>query len=123
MVYRVVSNSLKTARVISLIINSSMKEVKAIIPADRLCLIQLKDGLDWEKICPFLGIPSPKEEYPDRNEPEKFQAMVQNFLQPKLTAAVVRLSLVAVPTFGVVAWGAWKYCPSVLSMLNLGSWF
>ncbi|KAJ5677535.1 uncharacterized protein N7477_003168, partial [Penicillium maclennaniae] len=92
-----------------------MKEVKDIIPADRLCLIQLQDGLDWEKICPFLGVSIPKEEYPDRNEPEKFQALVQVFLQPKLIAAVVRLSLLAVPTFGIALWATWRYYPSFAS--------
>jgi hypothetical protein len=99
-----------------------MKSVKEVIPADRLCLIQLKDGLDWEKICPFLGVPIPKEEYPDRNEPEKFQALVQTFLQPKLIAAVVRLSLVAVPSFGVALWATMRYCPNILTSFKLGSW-
>ncbi|KAJ5122778.1 hypothetical protein N7448_003911 [Penicillium atrosanguineum] len=100
-----------------------MKEVKDIIPADRMCLIQLKDGLDWEKICPFLGVPIPKDEYPDRNEPEKFQAMVQSFVQPKLTAAMIRFSLVAVPTFGTAVWATWKYGPSIVSGIRFGSWF
>lgn len=102
---------------------SSVKTVKEIIPADRLCHIQLSDGLDWEKICPFLDMPIPKEEYPDRNEPEKFKALVENFLKSKLAVSVVRLSLVAVPTFGLAVFAGWRYSPSIWSGLKLNSWF
>ncbi|KAJ5306005.1 hypothetical protein PENANT_c047G00889 [Penicillium antarcticum] len=82
---------------------------KATIPADRLCLIQLEDGLDWEKICPFLDLPIPDVAYPNRNEPEKFQVMVEEFLQPKIIASVMRLSAVAIPVVGVLGWAAVKY--------------
>lgn len=100
-----------------------MKTVKEIIPADRLCHIQLSDGLDWEKICPFLDLPIPTEEYPDRNEPEKFKALLEDFLQSKVMVTVFRLSLVAVPTFGVAAWAGLRYCPSIWSGLKSSSWF
>lgn len=82
---------------------------KATIPADRLCLIQLENGLDWENICPFLGLPIPDEPYPGRNEPEKFQALVMDFFRPHFIAATMRLSAVAIPVVGVLGWAAVKY--------------
>lgn len=96
----------------------SIKKVKEIIPADRLCYIRLEDGLDWENICPFLGVPIPEEAYPGRNEPEKFQKLVQEFLRPKMMAAVMRISAVAVPAIGILGWAAVKYGPSALAELK-----
>lgn len=84
----------------------SIKQVKETIPADRLCLIQLEDGLDWESICPFLGLPVPDQAYPDRNEPEKFQKMVQDFIQPRIVAAAMKLGAVFIPVAGVLGWAA-----------------
>jgi hypothetical protein len=93
----------------------SIKMAKETIPSDRLCLIQLEDGLDWESICPFLGLPVPEEPYPDRNEPEKFQAMVQNIIQPKIMASIMRLSAVAVPVVGILGWAAVRYARSFVA--------
>lgn len=85
--------------------------VKETVPADRLCVIQLEDGLDWNSICPFLGVPVPDAEYPDRNEPERFQALVQATLGPKINAAILRFSAVTVPVLGVLGWMGIKYGP------------
>jgi len=82
---------------------------KATIPADRLRVIRLEDGLGWDDICPFLGVPVPDVDYPGRNEPEKFQGLVEAFIKPLITAAVLRLSVVAVPTVAVVGWMIAKY--------------
>lgn len=96
----------------------SIDMVKDIVPANQLCVIQLEDGLDWSKICPFLGVPVPKEEYPDRNEPEKFQAMVQEKLQPHVTAAFLKLGACVVPALGGMGWMAMKYGPSALKAIS-----
>ncbi|KAJ5334780.1 hypothetical protein N7452_007183 [Penicillium brevicompactum] len=95
-----------------------IEKAKQIIPADRLCLIQLEDGLGWENICPFLGLPIPNEAYPGRNEPEKFKKLVEGFLQPKVTAAFMRLGAVAIPTVGVLCWAAMTYGPSAITLLQ-----
>lgn len=87
----------------------SIEIAKATIPADRLRVIQLENGLGWEDICPFLGVPIPSTDYPGRNEPEKFQAMVEGFIKPLITAAAVRLSVVVVPTIAVLGWMFVKY--------------
>lgn len=91
--------------------------VKKSIPADRICVIMLEDGLDWDKICPFLGVPVPEEEYPGRNEPEKFQALLQRFLQPRVVSAAVRLASVTIPAVGVLAWAFVKYAPWVSTVI------
>lgn len=96
----------------------SIKSVKDTIQADRLCLIQLEDGLGWETICPFLGVPIPDEAYPGRNEPEKFQVLVEGFVGPRINAAIMRFSVVAVSKVGVLGWVAVKYGPSVLAKLR-----
>lgn len=88
--------------------------VKETVPADRLCVIRLEDGLDWSSICPFLGVPVPKDEYPDRNEPEKFQALLHEKLQPYINAAMMKCGAVVVPVVGVVGWLAMKYTPLAL---------
>lgn len=82
---------------------------KATIPADRLRVIQLENGLGWEDICPFLEVPIPSADYPGRNEPEKFQAMVEAFITPLITGAAVKLGVVAVPTVAILGWMLVKY--------------
>ncbi|KAJ5777066.1 hypothetical protein N7520_000312 [Penicillium odoratum] len=97
-----------------------IKRAKATIPADRLCLINIdKHNLDWDAICPFLGLPVPKEEYPDRNEPEKFQAMVKGFLEPIVKTAAIRFGVTALTTLGVLGWASMKYGPSILVALTV----
>jgi len=83
--------------------------VKDVVPADRLCVIRLEDGLDWNSICPFLEVPVPDVDYPDRNEPEKFEALVHEKLDPHIKLAMLRLGAIVVPALGVVGWMAVKY--------------
>lgn len=87
---------------------------KATIPADRLCLINLEDGLDWDTICTFLGVPVPKEDYPDRHQPEKFEFLLNEFLQPRIKTAIFRCGAMAVALLGATGWVAAKYGPSLL---------
>ncbi|KAJ5693174.1 hypothetical protein N7462_002597 [Penicillium macrosclerotiorum] len=95
-----------------------IKMAKETIPADRLCIIKLEEGLGWEQICPFLGLPIPEEEYPDRNGPERFKRIVENFLKPHMLAATLRLGAVTLPALGVLGWASMKYGPSLLATLN-----
>lgn len=96
----------------------STQMVKRTVPADRMLHVHLEDGLGWEQICPFLGVPIPKEDYPDRNQPEKFQAIAQRFLQPHVNAAITRFAFVAVPSLGVLGWVTMKYGPSLLKAIG-----
>lgn len=85
-----------------------IKKVKETVPADRMKVIRLEEGLDWETICPYLGVPIPKEPYPDRNEPEKFAALVGEKLAPKVRNAFLRLAATIV-TPVVAGWAVWRY--------------
>ncbi|KAI9490400.1 P-loop containing nucleoside triphosphate hydrolase protein [Zychaea mexicana] len=42
------------------------------IPANRLLVLDLRDGIDWDKICPFLGKPEPAVPYPHVNTTASF---------------------------------------------------
>lgn len=87
--------------------------VKRVIPADRLCHIRLEEGLGWEQICPFLGVPIPDQEYPDHNAPDKFEAIVQGVVKPMLTRAVIRFATICIPVVGVLGWGIMKHGSSL----------
>ncbi|UNI21305.1 hypothetical protein JDV02_007306 [Purpureocillium takamizusanense] len=80
--------------------------VKRTIPADRLCHIQLENGLGWNEICPFLDVDVPDEEYPRGNEPEKFQALVGDWLRPRMASAALKLAGLATLS-GTAAVGLW----------------
>lgn len=89
-----------------------MKMAKAVIPADRLHLIDLDNqGCDWKDICPFLGLPIPEEDYPMPNDPANFNRLVDGFLKPRMRAAAIRLGVVALG----VGWAALKYGPALLA--------
>lgn len=92
--------------------------VKQTVPADRMLHVHLEDGLGWEQICPFLGVPIPEDDYPDRNQPARFQVIVQEFLKPHVTAAMTRLTFIAVPSLGVIGWAALKYGPSLVKAMG-----
>ncbi|KAJ5675006.1 uncharacterized protein N7477_004940 [Penicillium maclennaniae] len=92
--------------------------VKRTVPADRMLHIHLENGLGWEEICPFLGVPVPEEDYPDRNQPARFQALAGEFLKPHVTTAMTRLTFIAVPSLGVMGWAALKYGPSLVNAIG-----
>ncbi|CEJ55879.1 hypothetical protein PMG11_02109 [Penicillium brasilianum] len=98
--------------------NDYIKMAKEVIPADRLHIITLENGVDWEDICPFLGLPIPDEPYPMPNDPANFKKMVDGFLKPRMRAAIIRLGAVALPTLGVAGWASFKYGPTLLALLK-----
>ncbi|KAG6020786.1 hypothetical protein E4U41_002726 [Claviceps citrina] len=84
---------------------------KRVLPADRLCYFRLEDGLGWEQICPFLGIPIPDEPFPDANVQENFGKGVFGWLGPKIEDAALKLGgLVAVPVLASLAYLGLGYC-------------
>lgn len=93
---------------------------KATIPADRLLCIQLeRDGLDWEDICPFLGLPAPDVAYPGRNDPQKFEALVGSFLTPRIVLSAAKFGVFAISTLGVAGWAAMKYGPTTIERMRI----
>ncbi|CAG7919530.1 unnamed protein product [Penicillium olsonii] len=95
-----------------------VKKAKEVIPADRLCHIQLEDGLGWENICPFLDLPIPEQAYPGRNEPEKMHQLSKQMLKPMIMDAVTKLSAIAIPVVGITCWAAMKYGPKVVAAVG-----
>jgi len=50
--------------------NAHNEAVRALIPADRLLVYQVKEG--WEPLCAFLGVPVPDEPFPRTNDRGEF---------------------------------------------------
>ncbi|KAJ5647893.1 hypothetical protein N7490_004265 [Penicillium lividum] len=96
-----------------------IRMIKSTIPEDRRCTIHLdNDGLEWEDICNYLELPVPDQDYPDRNQPAKFQALFESFLMPRVTAAAMKCGAVVVPVLGVLGWASLKYGPAGLKALK-----
>ncbi|KAI8622944.1 P-loop containing nucleoside triphosphate hydrolase protein [Xylariaceae sp. FL1651] len=71
--------------------------VKEMLPADRLLVVKLEDGLGWEQICPFLGVDTPAAPYPRMNDTKQFQANAGNAVQKgKRRAFKVMVAMAAV---------------------------
>lgn len=80
---------------------------KRVIPKERLLALKLEEGLGWEQICPFLGLPVPDTEYPRvRNEPETFQRAISGYLWRRARVAAFRLGALALP-ISVIAGYLW----------------
>jgi len=75
-------------------------------PAQLLCL-QIEDGLDWDKICPFLGVPVPDAKWPSKHEANEFAKGVAYVTNPAVTRALVRLTVTISLSVAAVAIGVW----------------
>lgn len=81
--------------------------IRRLLPKDRLLDVKLEDGFGWEQICPFLGIPIPKEKYPRGNAPAEFDKLLGGFIGGRLTVTAYKvLGSLVIPA---VAIGAWYY--------------
>ncbi|KAL5362709.1 P-loop containing nucleoside triphosphate hydrolase protein [Aspergillus floccosus] len=85
-----------------------IETIKGKLPKDRLLVVKLEDGLGWEQICPFLGLPIPEQKYPRGNDPDTFKKIVEDYLQPRVTAAMLKLGTV-VTTVGITGFLGWRY--------------
>ncbi|EAW20279.1 uncharacterized protein NFIA_099130 [Aspergillus fischeri NRRL 181] len=86
-----------------------IKAVKNTVPKDRLLVVKLEDGLGWEQICPFLGVPIPEEKYPGGNDADNFKGLVEEYFNERTRAAMLRLGALLVPALGVSGYLGWKY--------------
>jgi len=73
------------------------------VPADRFLNIKLEEGLDWEQICPFLGVSIPEEEWPKRNTTADFHVFVRSIWWPSVVKGMLT-SLVSGAAIGGLAW-------------------
>ncbi|RLL97443.1 hypothetical protein CFD26_107077 [Aspergillus turcosus] len=86
-----------------------IKAVKNTVPNERLLVVKLEDGLGWEQICPFLGVPIPEEKYPRGNEVDNFQGMADDYFKKRTRAAMFNLGALLVPVLAVSGYLGWKY--------------
>ncbi|KAH3223903.1 hypothetical protein KXV81_000845 [Aspergillus fumigatus] len=80
-----------------------IKAVKNTVPKDRLLVIKLEDGLGWDQICPFLGVPIPEEKYPRGNDAGNFKGLVENYFRERTRAAMVRGPILIIPSLNRIA--------------------
>ncbi|KAJ8205217.1 hypothetical protein LV164_005625 [Aspergillus fumigatus] len=80
-----------------------IKAVKNTVPKDHLLVIKLEDGLGWEQICPFLGVPIPEEKYPRGNDADNFKGLVENYFRERTRAAMVRGPILIIPSLNRIA--------------------
>ncbi|RYC56931.1 hypothetical protein CHU98_g9280 [Xylaria longipes] len=84
---------------------SYIADVKRLVPPEQLMVIKLEDGLGWNELCPYLGVPIPDTPWPSLNTPEEFHAIIG----PKMQKAVSK-GIAGVTTIIAVAAVAMWYC-------------
>ncbi|KAH8681036.1 P-loop containing nucleoside triphosphate hydrolase protein [Xylariales sp. PMI_506] len=77
---------------------------KKLVPPEQLKCVVLEEGLGWEEICPFLGLPIPEEEYPRGNDPLEFKGIVEDCLAPGIKKALFSTGAALVGTLSIGAW-------------------
>lgn len=83
---------------------NSNRMVKELIPADKLLVIKLEEGLGWDKLCPFLGHDIPDVPYPRVNEAAEFQVMVMKDMIASWKKTALKVGSFLVPLIGASIW-------------------
>ncbi len=81
-----------------------IEEVKSAVPADRLLIFSVDQG--WEPLCKFLGVPAPKDAFPNVNDRTAIKKVIAGMTRgayiilgsAALAAAVLIYSVVRVLT-------------------------
>ncbi|KHN97967.1 uncharacterized protein MAM_04356 [Metarhizium album ARSEF 1941] len=98
---------------------SYIEMAKRVLPADRLLYFHLEDGLGWEQICPFLGLPIPDQPFPVPHSQENFKRGIDGWMKPRIQSAMMKLAAVVVPVAGSLAYFGIKYGPWFAFRLGL----
>ncbi|KAI1431122.1 P-loop containing nucleoside triphosphate hydrolase protein [Xylaria sp. CBS 124048] len=77
------------------------KMVEDLVPADRLLVVKLEDGLGWEQICPFLEVDTPAIPYPRTNDTKQFQIHSKRLMQGGKRRAIWFVGAVGAVTLGL----------------------
>lgn len=89
-----------------------IKNVKRLVPKERILVIQLEEGLGWEQICPYLKKEVPKNiPYPDGRA---HNDVVEKSLTPIVQTALIRMTLFVVPVISIIVYGIIKFVPPFL---------
>ncbi|MHB1869343.1 MAG: sulfotransferase family protein [Steroidobacteraceae bacterium] len=59
--------------------NAYIDEVKALVPADQLLVFQVTDG--WAPLCRFLGVPEPREPFPNLNDRDQIKKAIRGLIR------------------------------------------
>ena len=62
-------------------------------------------------------MPIPDKPYPRGNEPEKFQALMMDWVGPRMNSAMMWLGALVVPVAGALGWVGYQYGPSLYKSL------
>ncbi|TDZ61741.1 hypothetical protein CTRI78_v004164 [Colletotrichum trifolii] len=83
-----------------------LASVKALVPPERLLVLNLEKGFGWEEICAFLDKPVPGEPYPRINAMADFHVAAEMVLSPavKKTVRIFTSTAVAVAAIGFWYW-------------------
>ncbi|KZL83869.1 hypothetical protein CI238_06993 [Colletotrichum incanum] len=82
----------------------SMESVKALVPPERLLVLNLEKGFGWEEICKFLERDVPDEPYPRINAMADFHVAAEMVVSPAIKKTVRILSSSAVAIAGIGLW-------------------
>ncbi|KAI0453603.1 P-loop containing nucleoside triphosphate hydrolase protein [Xylaria acuta] len=92
---------------------SYIAEVKRLVPPEQLKVVKLEDGLGWNELCPYLGVPIPDTPWPSLNTPEEFHAIVG----PKMRTAASKGMASVTTIIAVAAVAMWYGRKSILPLL------
>ncbi|KAL8354531.1 hypothetical protein RB601_004098 [Gaeumannomyces tritici] len=81
-----------------------MAKVKPALPKDRTLVLNLEEGLGWEKLCEFLGDEIPDVPYPRTNDPNEFKNIVSPHIEAGLNRAMGVVAGAAAVAAGVGFW-------------------
>ncbi|KAL3417872.1 hypothetical protein PVAG01_10882 [Phlyctema vagabunda] len=85
-----------------------MREIKTLVPPERLLVLSLEKGFGWEEICSFLECDVPVETpYPRINSMSEFHEAAEKIVSPALQKALS--SILATSAVAAVSIGAWYW--------------
>ena len=85
-------------------IPNSNTMVKRSVPASRLKVIKLEEGLGWDQVCRYLGHEIPEVEYPSHNVPNEVMAILSECMRPGLQKAKIVLAIGALTALAIGVW-------------------
>lgn len=80
----------------------SEDKVKALVPPERLLILDLDKGFGFKEICQFLDRPAPDEEYPRSNALAEFNAAAEYILAPATRKVQLITSTAAIGISAIV---------------------
>ncbi|KAF6827845.1 hypothetical protein CPLU01_08864 [Colletotrichum plurivorum] len=81
-----------------------LESVKALVPPERLLVLNLEKGFGWEEICAFLGRDVPDEPYPRINAMADFHVAAEMVVSPAIKKTIRILTSSAVAVAGIGFW-------------------